>query len=399
MLFTRDKTRLGAEEMTLNLLTYEPLPALAPAQPEKRRNAVLALLLSLLFPGLGHLYLRFWRHAGWIIGLELLSLLTIIAGNGQLHASAIIAAPSLYLFAIVDAYFSAREWNAGVTGWMIGANPRITAILNLLTKGFGYFYLGDRTKGIVCFLAMSATQAALLLHTNIWTQVLAISLQVAVALDGYRVARERLFDQHPELRYLSANDGNASTNVVDAANLGSFRPTFAMSFFTIFGTAMLIAYATLLALNGHAVRSNGTLEQGPAGLTYRNSHEGIELTAPENWTAFRTEDALTSLRDNGVSALVQEQFATYAVDSLLNETEKNVRKRHPTATFVPLTTKLTGRFASGFDTSFDNSESVLMHQRVLGLRRGLRIFILIETWTHPENRGTLDKIEQSVRLR
>jgi hypothetical protein len=384
--------------MTLNLLTYEPLPALVPVQPEKRRNAVLAMLLSLLFPGLGHLYLRFWRHAVWIMGFELLSLLIIAGGNGQLHAIAIIAAPSLYLFGVIDAYFSAREWNAGVTDWMIGANPRITAVLNLLTKGFGYFYLGDRMKGIVCFLAMSAAQGALLLHTNVWTRILAISLQVVVALDGYRIARERLFDQHPELKPLPGHQGDASTNVVDAANPGRFTPVFAMIFFAVFGSTMLVTYAALMALNGHAVRSVGSLEQGPAGLTYRNAHEGIELTVPENWSALSSEDSLTSLRDDGVSVVVQEQFATYAVASMLNETEKDVSNRHPTSTLAPLTTKLAGRSASGFEVSFENSEGTPMQQRILGFRRGLKIFILIETWTRPENRATLDKIEQSLRL-
>ena len=385
--------------MTLNLETYEPLPALAPTQPEKRRSPFLALFVSFLFPGLGHIYLRFWRQASWIIGFELLSLLMIVGGSGQLHALAIIAAPSLYLFAIVDAYFSAREWNAGVTGWMTRANPRTTAVLNLLTKGFGYFYLGDRAKGIVCFLAMSAIQAALLRYTNVWTQVLAVSLQVAVALDGYRVARERLFHGHPELSSYSDNEGIVSKNVVDTANPSRLRPEVMIVFFAVIGTGMLVSYATLLTLNGHAVRGNGTLEQGPDGLTFSNTHEGIELTTPVNWTPFHSEDTLSSLRANGVSVIIQEQFATYPVASMLNETEKDVRKRHVVATFAPLQTKLAGRFASGFDISFDNSEHVTMHQRILGLRRGLKIFILIETWTEPEMRATLDKIEQSLRLR
>jgi len=383
---------------TLNLLTYEPLPASAPVQPEKRRNPIVAVLLSILFPGLGHVYLRFWRHAAWIIGCELVLLLSVVGGESQWHASAIIAAPALYLFAIIDAYFSAREWNAGITGWMIGANPRVTAILNLLTKGFGYFYLGDRTKGIVCFLAISAAQAVLLLHTNIWTRVFAISLQVAVALDGYRVARERLLDHHPELRSLPTDEGNTS-NVVDAANTGKFKPAVAMGFFAVFGTAMLVAYGTLMALNGHSIKSSGALEQGPAGLTYRSLQEGIEVTVPEGWTAFRADNTLISFRSDGVSVLVQEQFATYGVDSMLHETEKILQTRHPAATFTPITRILAGRFTSGFDTSYVNSEGVALQQRVLGLRRGLKIFILIETWTHSENRAVFDEIEHSTRLK
>jgi hypothetical protein len=385
--------------MTLNLLTYEPLPALAPTQPENRRNPVLALLLSLVFPGLGHLYLRFWRHAAWIIGFELLCLLAIIAGTGQFHASALIIVPALYLFAVIDAFFTAREWNAGVTGWLIGANPRITAILNLTTKGFGYFYLGDRAKGIVCFLAMFVAQALLLQHSNIWTQVLAVSLQVAVALDGYRVARERLFAAHPELHVTVDPEGNPSADVVEQANPGGLRPTLAMGFFGLLGATMLISYATLMALNGHAVRSNGNLEQGPAGLTFSNSHEGIELTVPEGWNPFRSEDDLVALQADGFSLIVEEQFATYSVNTMLSLTEKNLKSGHPEVTFTPVTATLAGRSAAGFETSYKSSHGVDLRQRILGVRRGFKILILIETRRSSEDRATLDDIEHSVRLR
>jgi hypothetical protein len=390
---------IATPDMTLNLLTYQPIPAVVPLQPDKRYSPLLALFLSFVFPGLGYFYLRAWRQAAWIMGLELLSLGVITAGTGQVHATAIIAAPSLYLFAIIDAYFRAREWNAGVTSWMVGANPRVTAILNLLTKGFGYFYLGDRVKGVVCFVAMSATQAVLLLHTNVWTQVLAISLQAAVALDGYRVARERLFQSHPELHSLPIGDAGVSANVIDAANPDRFTPGLAMAFFAAFGVSMLIAYGSLLALNGHSVTSNGTLEDGPTGLTYRNSHEGIELTVPEGWTPFSSKNTVTSLRDNGVSLLIQEQFATYPVESMLNQTEKDVRKLHPTAVLKPMTTNLAGRTASGFEVSYNNGAGVLVHQRVFGLRRGLKIFIWIESWSLPEKRDALDQIRETIHLR
>jgi hypothetical protein len=119
-------------------------------------------------------------------------------------------------------------------------------------------------------------------------------------LDGYRVARERLIAQHPELRFLPDDNGN-EVSVVNAANPGSLRPAFAMSFFAVFGAAMFIAYAALIALNGHAVRSRGSLEQGPTGLVFSDRREGIELTVPEGWSPFRSEDTLVSLRADGMS--------------------------------------------------------------------------------------------------
>jgi hypothetical protein len=280
---------------------------------------------------------------------------------------------------------------------MTGANPRVTAILNLLTKGFGYFYLGDRGKGIACFLAMSAVQALLLLHANVWTQVLAISLQVAVALDGYRVARERLLSNHPELRAIP-EEGGASGNIVDRADPGSLKPTLATALFTVLGGAMLIAYAALLALNGHPIKTAGTLEQGPEGLTYRDIRAGIELTVPEEWIPFRSANSLVALRSDGAALIAEEKFATYAADSMLKETEKDIQKLHPEATFTLHPEVLAHRPASGLDTSFNNSEGVAVHQRFIAIRRGMNLFIVIESWTEPEKRDVLDKIEQSIRF-
>ena len=249
----------------LDLAQHEELPPLDLALPAKRRSPELALALSLLFPGLGHTYLGMHRSAGWIIATETFLVLLIVSGSGTLHAEALFSAPVLYCFAMADAYFAAREQNARVDGLLIRANPRIAAVLNLLTKGFGYFYLGDRTKGVVCFIVCSAIQGVLLLRPNVWTSILAISLQAAIAVDGYRIARQRLLAAHPEL----APTANSSDDPVARANPGGLPPAIATVFFLIIGAIFLISYSTLRAINGHAITTGGVIEQGPGGLIYR----------------------------------------------------------------------------------------------------------------------------------
>jgi hypothetical protein len=187
-------------------------------------------------------------------------------------------------------------------------------------------------------------------------------------------------------------------SVVNAANPGGLRPGFAMSFFAVFGAAMFIAYAALMALNGHAVRSSGSLEQGPTGLVFSDRHEGIELTVPQDWSPFRSEDTLVSLRADGMRLILEEQYATYPVDTMLSLTEKDVQHRHPSAAFTPVAIKLDRRFASGFDSSYVNDAQIPLNQRVLGLRRGNNILILIETWTRSKDRATFDPIEQNIRF-
>jgi hypothetical protein len=386
--------------MSLNLTTYESLPPIALTPPEQRRSPELALILSCLFPGLGQLYVGLSRQAAWLGGTEVLALMFVFFGSGPFHGQAIIVVPSLYLFGILDAYFSAREWNAGASDLMIGSNPRITAILNLLTKGFGYFYLGDRTKGIICFFVVSAVQGILLAHTNAWTSILAITIQVGIAIDGFVVARRRLYLDHPEL--LPTTDpviGTAAPSPLDQANPGGLTPRLAMGIFMTLGIAITVGYATLTALSGHAVHSNGTLEQSSTGLTYRNIHEGVELTVPEDWGPSQDEGSLVFLRADGVSLIVEEKYAIYAVSSMLEETEKEIRSSHSDASFEPVWTRLSGRPASGIEAAFLNKNGDVIRQRILGVRRGLKIFMLVETWIHPErSRDILDRVEQTVHL-
>jgi len=48
-----------------------------------------------------------------------------------------------YSFAGLDAYLTAREHNRGIEA-EAPANPRVAALLNFTTSGFGYLYLGQK---------------------------------------------------------------------------------------------------------------------------------------------------------------------------------------------------------------------------------------------------------------
>src|ERR1700720_4746161 len=155
----------------LNLGGSTYVPASKPtfaAQPVPR-NAALAFFLSLLLPGLGQFYCRKNSRAAWTMGLFLISLSVTIWLTPTLASDPATAliwgvllrfAVFLYVFAFLDAYFTAREMTAG-TDPFIAENPRVAAILNLLTRGFGYFYLGQRTLGFAVFFGLMFFQAPL----------------------------------------------------------------------------------------------------------------------------------------------------------------------------------------------------------------------------------------------
>ena len=378
----------------LNLTQHEALPPLDLALPAKRRSPGLALALSLLFPGLGQAYLGMHGSAGWIIGAESVLLLLIYSGAGNLHAQAIFSAPILYCFAMADAYFAAREQNAGVDDLLIGANPRIAAVLNLLTKGFGYFYLGDRTKGIVCFIACVAIQAVILLHFNVWTSILAISLQAAIAVDGYRVARQRLLAAHPEL----APAPNSNDNPIARANPGGLPPAIAAAFFLIVSVIFLVGYGTLRAISGHSITAGGVIEQGPDGLLYRNPAEHLSIEAPDNWTSARTPNSLIMLQGNGESVILLAQYSMFATGNVLEADRKDILKRHPAATITYSSPVISNHVTRSFDSAYISDKGSAIYQRVIYMRRGIKLIMLVETWVGSDKRPVMDQVEQSLKF-
>jgi hypothetical protein len=378
----------------LDLTQYEELPPLDLTPPTRRKSPELALALSLLFPGLGHTYLGMHRSAGWIIATETFLLLLIFSGSGTLHAQAIFSAPVLYCFAIADAYFAAREQNAGVDGLLIGTNPRVTAVLNLLTKGFGYFYLGDRTKGIVCFIACSAVQGVLLLRTNVWTSILAISLQAAIAVDGYRIAHQRLLTSHPEL----ASAAHSADDPVARANPGGLPPAIATVFFLIISALFLVGYSTLRAINGHSITTGSVLEQGPDGLLYRNPAQNLAINVPDDWTSTRTPDSLVTLRGPGMSVILLVKYSMSATDSVLEADRKAILKIHPAATIAYSNPFISNRTTQSLDSSYISDKGTAINQRIIYRRRGIKLIMLVETWIGSDRRPVMDQVEQSLKF-
>ena len=68
-------------------------------------------------------------------------------------------------------------------------------MLNLMTRGLGYFYLGERVKGLVVFVGVGLAQMLIpMMLGGAQTMVKAVSLvalllSVAMAIDAYRIGR------------------------------------------------------------------------------------------------------------------------------------------------------------------------------------------------------------------
>jgi len=383
----------------LGLTTYEPLPAFELTRPSRQVGPALALLLSLLCPGLGHLYIGLFSRAAWIFISELLCL-GLLAAQGPLQPAAVFSIPAIYCFAMIDAYFGAREWNAGATDLLERTNPRIVAVLNLLTKGFGYFYLGDRTKGVLCFFIVAAVQGLLQQRPNVWTSILVPSLQVAIAIDGYRVARQSLRQEHPELEQKTTPDDSGDTaGLIDRANPDGLQPSIARVLFIAIGLTLLLGYATLLRINGHAVKSRGTLEQGPSGLTYTDTQEQYSVVLPDGWSPLNPDTSQALFAGDGGSLLIHEQYAFYPVSTLLDATEKELRVQNPDLERAPCTATIGQRRAACLEIRYATKKMTHINQRFIAIRRGIKFFILIESWPAGKRPPVIDEIEQNLRFK
>jgi signal peptidase I len=140
----------------------------APPTPPTPREPWLAVMLSSVFPGLGHAYLgRRAMSAAIATGMIALSALIwwgIVSESGQivLAIAAGVAAFALALWAAVDAHHRARDSNdpAFEAARRQQPDPWKAAWLSRLLPGLGHLYLRKPLFGIALFIGCSVITAA-----------------------------------------------------------------------------------------------------------------------------------------------------------------------------------------------------------------------------------------------
>jgi TM2 domain-containing membrane protein YozV/TPR repeat protein len=164
--------------------------------PPIHKSAGLAFGLSALIPGAGQIYCGKKGRGGLTLGFWLLGLLFCFTGEQLWIGIGIALMFVLWVFSFIDAYFTAIEVSRGQDEIVDAQNPRVAVVLNLLTSGFGYFYLGERSKGIALFIGMQVARLLILPKVpGVVGTLIAFGLfvvQLAVAADAYRIAERQL---------------------------------------------------------------------------------------------------------------------------------------------------------------------------------------------------------------
>lgn len=180
--------------MSLGLNDDAPIGAFAP-EP-RHKSAGLAFGLSVLIPGAGQFYCGKTVRGGMTLVLWLLGLVLCFSKiSPEMVGLGLGTMMVLWVFSFLDAYFTAIEINRGQDDQVDVTNPRVAVALNLLTAGFGYFYLGERTKGITLFIVMQVSRLVVPRTAGLAGGLISLSLlvvQVLMAVDAYRIAHRQL---------------------------------------------------------------------------------------------------------------------------------------------------------------------------------------------------------------
>lgn len=162
----------------------------------RHKSAGLALLLSLILPGAGQLYCGKSFRGGVTLCFSLVgAVLCFMRQQPNVQGTGILLVVVLWMFSFLDAYFTASEINSAQDVQVDAQNPRVAVTLNLLTAGFGYFYLGERAKGMAFFVGTQIVRFGVPRMTGykggLVSVVLAV-VQVMVGVDAYFIARRQL---------------------------------------------------------------------------------------------------------------------------------------------------------------------------------------------------------------
>jgi hypothetical protein len=316
---------LAEDFLSLGLNDNAPISAFTP-EP-RHKSAGVAFGLSLLIPGLGQFYCGKTARGGatlgfWVLGLVICFCGLPVAVYGQALAVMLV----LWIFSFLDAYFTAIEINRNQDDLLEGQNPRVAVTLNLLTAGFGYFYLGERTKGILLFVAMQVARLALPSSgaLGVWISLIAMVVQLAVALDAYRIARAQV-----KASLLAAGPAQPATNAVPASGLPEQVPVILACFVSLGSVVLVVVglvagphWGSRLAAASRTARAN--LRAQGSGRNPRNNApiEAVDLpTAIQDvqWMQrkpVRTKADIPNLKlDADVLTTVLEESNTDSTDA------------------------------------------------------------------------------------
>jgi hypothetical protein len=390
------------ESLSINAAEPAVISSITPPPMEERRRPGVAFALSLLYPGLGHIYCK-KTQAGVITGAFftgciLVVLLVAPSESALFWGMALRASIVLYGFAFLDAFYAAREINTGIDQYMIGNNPRIAAMLNLLTAGFGYFYLGERTKGLVWFFA---SRILFSMSTDGKSNVIAMIVEfacVVVAADAFRIARRKLQESFPT----ESTDPFATS----PQGLSPLAP-IALGVFLVFNYFAVVTFGLVAPKYDVSDKSQlSTTELAEGGSTIEHLKYGVGMRLPAGWKVNTTSKEFLlggSHPEYGcqVGLMMSANAPLHGSEGIARQLEAGVRQTNPSYQWLS-----EGRASIGGKPAYVLTFQVKYNEipvleKLVFLQHGLTLYSIVEASSvgaASECGPMMDEILSTVKL-
>ena len=375
--------RLGAMvSLGLNLPSITSTSPLETQPP--RKSAGLAFVISLLVPGGGQMYCGKVARGGTTLAFFVLSVVLTVVGfsvpestGRQVLGVAMLAVMVLYVFSFLDAYYVAREINAGTDLLVESNNPRVASTLNLLTNGFGYWYLGERTKGWAAFIVLGLVMRGIsnAVGDSPWSLLLLI-IPCMMGLDAYRIARQQVAEARGTLAETPTPPPGPETRLPAAIPivLACLPPLILVG---------LVAIGLAAPKFEPVDQSHAVVDSESNPKRYENPTYGVRLLAPTGWDLNPSRKGYLISAKKGAACQVMligqaaAPFRSLAADVDIFTTDMlqkndNFRK---VAERPDMLGNLPGKEVE-FVATFHGNDVI---QRYLFVRRGMALYALVTT--------------------
>jgi hypothetical protein len=389
-------------------LDQSPLALPDNARPT-HKSAGLAFLVSLIVPGAGQMYCGKTARGVLTLVFFLGGVALSIAAFSAEQASAseeiagigVMVALVLYVFSFLDAYYLAREINAG-TEWLVDPNnPRVAVTLNLLTNGFGYWYLGERNKGWTAFIVLGILMRALsrALGDSPWS-VLLLLIPSAMALDAYRIAHRQIEERR------AAPPPAPSGAPAPETRLPAAIPV-ALACILPLGFLALAALGLAMPSFEPIDQSRAVTNQQSDPKSYENPKYGVRFVVPTTWELDQSDKAFLVKAETldgacQVALMGQGSLPVRSVGSEMEALSQELLQKNGNYHRTGERPIALGNITEGREVQFVaivEEQGVI--QRYLVARKNMALYVLITTMAsayQPKCEKDVEGIRQNVRI-
>lgn len=296
----------------------------------------------------------------------------------ELLGVAILAIVVLYIFSFMDAYYVAREINAGTDALVDANNPRVATTLNFLTNGFGYWYLGERNKGWIAFIALGLVMrgVAQAMGNSPWAAALLV-IPCAMALDACRIARKQLAAAQGDTPPLASIEPLSQETRLPAAIPIAFAGVLVLAIVALMGIGLAVPQLDPID------QSRAVLDQQSNPKRYENPTYGVRLLAPAGWEIYSStkEYVVGARKGPGCQVMLMEVVESpfHSMTGVRETLTQSLLQKNPNFRKVADRTGRLGQLSGQeveFVASFDGNEVV---QQYLVARRRVVVYGLITT--------------------